>query len=127
MTFFAADAEVVGAAHFEESKKAIGFWTGATDTVTWNFRATKPGTYRLTAEIACDKENEGSLASAYFENQERQFVVKSTGGWDQFQTMDLGTITIGKTGETKIVVKARMKPGGAVMNLRSLHLKPNAR
>ena len=127
LTLLAADAEVVGAAHFEESKKAIGFWTGATDTVTWNFRTTKPGTYKLTAEIACDKENEGSLASAYFENQERQFVVKSTGAWDKFQTVDLGTITISKTGDTKIVVKARMKPGGAVMNLRSLQLKPNAR
>lgn len=124
MTFAAADAETVGAAHFEDAKKAIGFWTETTDTVTWNFRASMTGTFKLTAEVACEKDSEGSLASVYFENQEKQFVVKSTGGWSNFQTVDLGTISITKTGDTKIVVKARMKPGYAVMNLRSLKIAP---
>ena len=128
MTFNAADAEVQGeSAKFEDAKKAIGFWTNANDVVTWNFKATKPGTYRLTAEVACDKDSEGSLVSAYFEDQEKQFVIKSTGDWTKFETVDLGTITIKQTGPTKISVKARMKPGYAVMNLRSLKLIPNAR
>ena len=127
MAFNAADADCTGAAHLEDSKKAIGFWTETTDTVTWKFNASKAGTFKLTAELACQDDSAGSLVSAYFENQERQLLVKGTGGWDKFLTVDMGTITITKTGDTKITVKARMKPGYAVMNLRSLHLIPNAR
>ena len=122
ITFVAADAECKGAAHFEDSKKAIGFWTETTDTVTWNFRANKPGVYKLSAEIACEKESDGSLVSAYFGKQELQFVVKSSGGWDKFQTVELGNIVIDKSGDSQIMVKARMKPGSAVMNLRSLKI-----
>ena len=128
ITFDARDAEVKGnSAHYEDAKKAIGFWTDANDVVSWDFKATKPGTYKLTAEIACDKDSAGSLVSAFFENQERQFVVKSTGDWSKFETVDLGTITIREAGPAKISIKARMKPGYAVMNLRSLKLTPNAR
>ena len=128
MIFNAAEAEVQGSsAHLEDAKKAIGFWTDANDVVLWNFNATKPGTYKLTAEIACDKDSAGSLVSARFEDQEQQFVVKSTGDWSKFETVDLGTFTIRKTGPAKISIKARMKPGYAVMNLRSVKLTPNAR
>lgn len=128
ITFAAADATVEGhSVRFEADKKAIGFWTDANDVVSWSFNATKPGTYKITAEIACEKDSEGSLVSAYFENQEKQFVVNSTGGWANFKTVEIGTITIGKTGPNKISIKARMKPGGAVMNLRSVKLTPNAR
>lgn len=126
--FIAQDAEIQGeAARFEDENKAIGYWTSTKDVVTWNFKATKPGTYKLTAEIACDPASEGSLASVYFEDQERQFLVKSTGGWSKFTTIDLGTLKISRTGPAKISVKARMMPKGAVMNLRSLKLAPNAR
>jgi alpha-L-fucosidase len=127
ITFNAADAKCTGAAHFEDSKKAIGYWTETTDTVTWNFNASKPGTYRLTADVACQDDSAGSLVSATLENQERQLSIKGTGGWDKFVTIDFGDITVSKTGNTKITVKARMKPGYAVMNLQSLHLIPNAR
>ena len=66
-------------------------------------------------------------AERFFANV-RHAVIKDTGGWDKFQTVDLGVVSIEKTGDTKVVVKARMKPGYAVMNLRSIKLVPaNAR
>jgi hypothetical protein len=124
----ASEAETTGAAHFEDGKKCIGFWTETTDTVKWKFRVTKPGTYRLFADLACQDDSAGSLVSATFENQERQYVVKGTGGWDKFTTVDFGTITLTQSGDASIIVKARMKPGYAVMNLRSLKIAPiNAR
>ena len=124
ITFGAADAECTGAAHFEDAKKAIGFWTETTDTVTWKFNASKPGTYHLTAEVACQDDSAGSLISVTYENQEKQLLIKGTGGWEKFVTVNFGNISVSETGNTKISVRARMKPGYAVMNLRSLKLTP---
>ena len=124
MTFNAIDAECTGAAHFEDARKAIGFWTETTDTVTWNFNATKPGDYHLTAEVACQDDSAGSLVFVTYENQEMQLLIKGTGGWDKFVTVNFGNISVSKTGNTKISVRARMKPGYAVMNLRSIKLTP---
>lgn len=124
----AKDAQVEGnSAKFEEAKKAIGFWTDANDVVSWNFQITKPGNFRVLASIACDKDSDGSLASLYQDRQERQFVVHDTGGWDKFKEIDIGSISISKDGPAKISIKARMKPGYAVMNLRSIKLVPYAR
>ncbi|MBI1332342.1 MAG: hypothetical protein GC165_05635 [Armatimonadetes bacterium] len=128
LTLMAVDANLHGGhARFEDANKAIGYWTDTSDSVDWEFKATKPGTYKVSVEYACDPASEDSLVSVYFENQEQQFVVKSTGGWSNFKTVDVGTLTISKSGAAKLTVKARMMPKGAVMNLRSIKLTANAR
>ena len=50
--------------------------------------------------------------------------VESTGSWDKFVDIRLGTITISQNGRQTLSVKPTKMPHGAVMNLKSLILKP---
>jgi tRNA threonylcarbamoyladenosine modification (KEOPS) complex Pcc1 subunit len=49
-----------------------------------------------------------------------------TGGWDQFQTVDLGQIQIKQAGEVVVKVRARDAAGWQAINLNSLMLVPVA-
>ena len=74
----------------------IGYWTDAQSWVEWEFKIDRPGTFAVTAEIATPadvsraelKIGEAVLAATF----------SSTGGYDTFQTRQLGTITIDKAG-----------------------------
>ena len=50
--------------------------------------------------------------------------VESTGGWEKFVGVKLGTITITQNGRHVLSVKPTKMPRGAVMNLKSITLKP---
>jgi alpha-L-fucosidase len=122
-SFLAADASITGTtAKFENEKKAIGFWTNQTDSVYWDINVVRPGKYKLQLEYACEAGSEGSLCSLLSGDNETQFTISSTGGWGTFKTLDLGEVTLSKTGKTRFEVKVRMMPKGAVMNLRSIKL-----
>jgi alpha-L-fucosidase len=122
-TFLAGDATVTGTtAKFESEKKAIGFWTNQTDSVFWDINIVRPGKYKLQLEYACEAGSEGALCSLLSGDIETQFTIASTGGWGSFKPLDLGEITLTKTGKTRFEVKVRMMPKGAVMNLKSIKL-----
>ena len=122
-TFLAGDATVTGTtAKFESEKKAIGFWTNQTDSVFWDINIVRPGKYKLQLEYACEAGSEGSLCSFLSGDIETQFTIASSGGWGTFKTLDLGEVTLTKTGKTRFEVKVRMMPKGAVMNLKSIKL-----
>ncbi len=121
--FTAEDALVKGsAARFEADKKAIGFWTNQKDSVEWEVNVVRPGTYKVQVTYACDAGSGGSLCSFLLGDSETQFTIAPTGGWGTFKTVEIGSVTIQKTGRTKVEVKVRMMPNGAVMNLRSIRL-----
>jgi alpha-L-fucosidase len=121
----ASSAEVVGGAHYEADKKCIGFWTNPLDTVSWSFSVSKPGTYDVQLELACDSSSDGSLTSLILGNQELQFVVPASGGWSSFTKLDIGKLNLIESGKQTVTIKARMMPKGAVMNLRSVQLRPS--
>jgi hypothetical protein len=52
------------------------------------------------------------------------FIVKDTGGFQAFEARDVGTLKIEKPGKHTLTVKAKTKPGVAVMDLRQIVLKP---
>ena len=48
----------------------------------------------------------------------------STGGWEKFETVDLGSVELTEKGNYELVIQPKSKPGLGVMNLRSVELKP---
>ena len=52
------------------------------------------------------------------------FTVKDTGGFQNFEAREVGTIKIEKAGRHTLIVKPKTKPGVAVMDLRQVVLKP---
>lgn len=123
--FAAKDADIEGhTAAYEVGKDCIGFWTNAGDSVSWTVKVNRPGKYKVQLTYACEAGSEGSLVSLTAAGKELQFTVEKTGSWSDFKTVDLGEIQLDAAGLTKFMVKARMKPNLAVMNLRSVRLNP---
>jgi alpha-L-fucosidase len=125
-TLKASDAEVHGeTARFEpdSDKNAIGYWTNASDYVTWVCSVPAAGKYNVSVTFACEN---GSDSSAYTVSAGKSSVagkVQGTGSWTAFQEKSLGTLEL-PAGKTTIAVKVTSKPGYAVMNLRQVKLTP---
>jgi alpha-L-fucosidase len=127
LSVIAANAEVQGKTlRYEsgEGKDNLGFWTNEKDWARWDVQIDRPGTYRVEATYACDAGNAGSRYEVEVAGQKVQGEVADTGAWNTFVTREIGTITLLKTGRSTVAVRVLNKPKAAVMNLRSISLKP---
>ena len=50
--------------------------------------------------------------------------IPDTGGFQAFEARDVGEVKLEKAGRYSLTVKAKTKPGVAVMDLRQIVLKP---
>jgi alpha-L-fucosidase len=105
-------------------KDCIGFWTRQDDWVSWDFELAKAGTFTVEVTLACEKGIGGSEYELAIGDQKLAGKVAETGAWSKFVTEKLGTVKLDKPGKHTLSVKAKTKPGMAVMNLRSVVLKP---
>lgn len=116
-------AEATGHANYEAAKDCIGFWTSADSTVSWPVRVSRGGRYQVEVTFACEPGSEGSLVEISLTGGRTVMKVTKTKGWSDFVTESVGEIQV-KEGEGTLLVKPLKKPGGAVMNLRSVKLVP---
>lgn len=112
-----------GAARYEQDKDCIGYWTNESDFLTWNPTFVTAGTYRVIVEYACDVASEGAEIELCVGLDELQWKVPRTVGWTEFRSLDIGQVSIG-VGGLPVCLRARSKPGQAVMNLRSIRFVP---
>jgi alpha-L-fucosidase len=127
VTLKAGDAELIGSSIKLETRDSvanIGFWTDAKDYVQWPVTITKPGTFEVEANYACDPGSDGSECALIIGGQQLSATVVATQGWGDFVTAIVGQIDVPKAGPVNVLVKATRKQGQAVVNLRSLVLKP---
>ncbi len=122
----ASNAALVGDAIKVEGDdvKNIGYWTNATDYVTWRMKVDKPGTYNVAMTYSDDTVASDSEFTLSTGNRTLSGVVKSTGSWSAYQTTSLGTIEINQLGAVTLTLKVIKMPHGAVMNLRAVVLDP---
>jgi alpha-L-fucosidase len=97
----------------------FGFWTNANDWIEWGFRVKKPGTYRLSAEIA-------SMGTGKFQvdcgGQIMTIVAPNTGGYQNFKLVEFGTATFSTP--TKAFVLVKPIPGGwQPINMRAIKIR----
>ena len=122
-TLSGADAQVTGSAQYEADKDCVGYWTDASSTVSWKPNVQRAGRYAVALTYACDRGSGGSTFTVACAGSRLTGTVAETGSWTTFRTLDLGTLELGPGSQT-VTVRASSKPGLAVMNLRSLTLKP---
>jgi alpha-L-fucosidase len=109
---------------YESDKDCLGFWSDQNDWASWNFKVAKPGTFDVEIALACERGVGGSEYVVAVADQQLKGNVEDTGSWTAFKTEMLGTLSIDKAGKYTLSIKAVSKPGMAVMNLRSIVLKP---
>jgi len=118
----ANDATIHGAtARYESDKQAIGFWTNPKETVSWDVEVPAPGTYSAEIEMACETASAGSVIYAGGATRRVEVMVKGTGGWDRFELLKLGNLTLA-AGRQTISIGVRTMAKVAVGNVRSLRL-----
>lgn len=128
ITLSAADADIIGESVRLEGDQElnVGYWVNVNDMLQWQVRVDKPGDYMVTVNLACDVGSGGSTYVVVVDDQAVVGKVAETGGWRNYETVELGPIRLTQTGLVRACVRALTKPNLAVMNLRSVVLKPLA-
>ena len=107
-------------------KDNIGFWTNSKDRIAWAFVLLRPGTYGVEITYACAKGSGGSRYRVAIGDQVVSDTVVETGAWTTFVAKSLGTLSLAAPGTATLSVIPESKPGLAVMNLKSIVLRPTA-
>ncbi len=105
-------------------KITVGYWIHPTDSFYWDFRAAKPGRYRVEIHQGCGTNQGGSRAAVVCLDQSFPFEVMDTGHFQNFVPRDLGVLEIREPGIHRLRVKALSKARAAVMDVRQLKLIP---
>ena len=115
-------AEIRGQAQVESigGQSSIGWWTNARDVVAWPFKVDRPGRFDVTATIATPAQS--SKFEIAVGDRKLSAEVTSTGSYQTFKTVKLGTIEI-EQGPTELTIKP-VREGWQAINLRSVVLKP---
>jgi len=105
----------------------IGYWTDAHDKAQWKVQIPvgAPSDYHVSLAYSCEPGSEGSSFMIQVDGVDTKVggTVTKTASWEDFQTITLdGTLTL-TPGPHTISVVPKLKPGLAVMNLKSLTLK----
>jgi hypothetical protein len=105
-------------------KNTLGFWVTKDDWAEFEFTVEKPGTFTVEVLQGCGKGSGGAEVELAAGEQKLTFSVKDTGGFQAFEARDVGEMKFDKPGRFTLTVKAKTKPGVAVMDCRQIVLKP---
>ncbi len=103
-------------------KNTLGYWVLQDDYARWEFDVAEPGTYKVRVLQGCGKGSGGAEVSLQIAAEELRMIVEDTGHFQNFIWKDVGSVTFAKPGTYTLTVKARSKPGVAVMDLRQIRL-----
>jgi len=116
-------AELHGNGINEESQgdqPNIGFWDSAEDWVSWKIQVATPGRFAVSATFATP--HDGAEVSMGVGAQTVAGKVPKTGGWNQFQSTDFGSIELQQAGDQVVAVRARSADTWKAVNLRAVKL-----
>jgi len=128
ITLLAIDATVTGTKAKLEKKGTnphnIGYWTNEKDTVSWQAKMTKGGKFEVELEYSLAANSKGAEISIEVGEKEKITVPLEAGKtFLDFKTAKVGQVEVA-AGDVTITVRPLKKPGLAVMDLRTIVLKP---
>ncbi len=107
-------------------KYNVGYWLDPAATATWpiGIGFGQRGEFAVEADLGCADAAAGAKMRLEFEggSANLEFTVTATGGWQQYRTVELGSVTLPE-GSHRVVLRALNKPGEAVVNVRAIRLK----
>lgn len=108
-------------ARLENGGANIGFWSDADTSFEW-LANVPPGTYKVALTYALDAAQVGSELEVAVGGQSFKLVPSATGGWGNYQTVEVGEVTI-KQPKTPVSVSALSQKGDFILNLREVSLR----
>ena len=130
ITLPAEDAEIKGLRAQLENRGGqpnIGWWSEAGDFVQWSVQVTHPGKFNVELTYACESSSAGNEFAVSVGTQNLTGKVSATQSWDDFTTVQIGTVQLDEPGLAMVAVKPAGMGinGGGLMNLRSMVLRPH--
>ncbi len=125
--FSSIDAKIKGnTAKLEKnpSNYRIGFWSNLSDSIFWNYKATRWGMYDV--ELTYSLESKKSKIHIQIGDKSINSEIQATNSWYKYNTVRLGKIYLPTSGQYLISVKGVEKESAAVMNFKSLVLVPTS-
>ena len=125
--FSSIDAKIKGNTAKLEKKPSnyrIGFWSNLSDSIFWNYKATRWGMYDV--ELTYSLESKKSKIHIQIGDKSIDSEIQATNSWYKYNTVRLGKIYLPKSGQYLIAVKGVEKESAAVMNFKSLVLVPTS-
>jgi arylsulfatase A len=122
----ARDAKVHGKKlRYEDApqKDTLGFWVDKDDWLEWIVYAPHAGTFEVQLLQACGKGSGGAEIEVAVAGQTLKMKVEETGHFQRFVPRTIGTVRLPGPGLCTLSVRARTKPGPAVMDLRRVQLR----
>ena len=119
----ARDAKVHGSKlRYENApqKDTLGFWVQKDDWAEWILDVPNAGVFDVEVLQACGKGSGGSEIEVAVAGQKLTMKVAETGHFQRFIPRTIGTLTFTAPGRHTLTVRAKTKPGGAVMDLRRI-------
>jgi hypothetical protein len=107
----------------EPHKDTLGFWTDPGDWAEWEFELPKPGVFEVTVLQGAGTGSGGAEVEVALAGQTLALKVEETGHFQRFVPRTIGTVRIESPGRQTLIVRARSKPGPAVMDLRRVILR----
>jgi arylsulfatase A-like enzyme len=105
------------------NKDTLGFWVDKSDWAEWTFEVPNAGKFAVEVLQACGKGSGGSVIEIAVKNQALTMKVEETGHFQRFIPRTIGTLTFDAPGRFTLTVRAKTKPGAAVMDLRRIVLR----
>jgi len=103
-------------------KDCLGFWTDAGDFAEWEFRAVKPGKYKVS--VLQGSATGGSEMDVILGDQTLNFKVQNTGDFHKHAEVAVGEVEIKAPGTYRLALKPKTKNGGAIMDVKKVVLAP---
>ncbi len=107
----------------QPQKDTLGFWTKPEDWADWEFEVKTPGRYEVEVTQGCGKGSGGAEVAVEIAGKTLNFTVQDTGHFQNFIQRTIGEVEM-PAGRQTVAVKPKTKPGGAVMDLRRVVLRP---
>jgi arylsulfatase A len=106
-------------------KDTLGVWTNKDDFAEWTFNVPSAGKFEVEVLQACGKGSAGSVVEIAIGKQTLKMTVEETGHFQRFVPRTIGTVNL-EAGPATLTVRARSKPGPAVMDLRRIVIRSGA-
>ncbi len=104
-------------------KDTLGCWSELSDYASWDIDLPHAGRFDLDVLYGCGTGSSGAEVEISVGSEKRSFQVQETGHFQRFVLQTVGTIELPNAGKYEIVIRAKSKPGAAVMDLRRVTLR----
>ncbi|NIP93427.1 MAG: hypothetical protein GWO24_08210 [Akkermansiaceae bacterium] len=101
----------------------IGPWVEESDAALWKVDVPAAAAYQVELTYAMDDKNAGNSWAIESEGAILEGRVASTGGFDQFDKVEAGTLSL-KKGINRILMRPAGAPDGELIDLRMIRLVP---